>query len=206
MKIKRMKIIAAVFLMALIGSNCQLNAQRGTRGFMRDSLMKDRSDTAFSERMRMQRFPMNERYRNYGIRDMRNFHDRRGFSYYGHMDRRSGFYRPAPAGRGFYRMPEYPYRRRADSAFMDRPGRLYQGRQGYIPENIPDITGDQKEKIRELMEKNRSEMSKFRDETAAAMRKMREQHKEKLFEILTPEQKKWLESVGSDKLVSPPEK
>jgi Spy/CpxP family protein refolding chaperone len=206
MKMKEMRIIAAVFLMALIGASCQLNAQRGQRGFMRDSLMKARTDTAFSDRMRMQRFPMNERYRSYGNRDMSNFQYRRGYSYYGHMDRRPGYYRQAPAGRDFYHMPFYPNRRRADSAFMDRPGRLYQGRQGYIPENIPGITGDQKEKIRELMEKNRSEMSKFRDETAAAMRKMREQHKEKLFGILTPEQKKWLESVGSDKLVSPPEK
>ena len=139
---------------------------------------------------------MNERYRSYGNRDMSNFQYRRGFSYYGHMERRPGYYRQAPAGRDFYQMPFYPNRRRTDSAFMDRPGRLYQGRQGYIHDNIPGITGDQKEKIRELMEKNRSEMSKLREETASAMREMREKHRERLSEILTPEQKEWLESVN----------
>ncbi len=192
---KRMKIIAAAFLVAFVASNWDLNAQRGMRGVMGDSLRMKRPDTAYMNPFG--RLPMQDRYRMYGMRDMRDLRDfrrSRGFSYYNYRDNRPDYRRPGPVARGFYRIPPVPLHRRPDSTFMDRMRRPDMDRYGYWPGRIPDLTDAQQDKLKDLMERNQSEMRKFRDEAASSMRKMREQHREKMLEILTPEQKKWLES------------
>lgn len=193
---RRMKILAATFLVAFFASNCDMNAQRGMRGVMRDSLRMKRPDTVFMSPFG--RVPMQDRYWMYGMRDMRGMRDfrgQRGFSNNNLRDRRPGYFRPGPGAGGYYRMPAIPFHRRPDSAFLERMRRPDMDSYGYWPAGIPDMTDAQKESLEDLMEENRSEIRKFREETTATMWKMREQHREKMLEVLSPEQKEWLESL-----------
>lgn len=191
---KRIKIIATIILVVFVATGSTLNAQRGMRGNLRDSLRMNRPDTSMMNSMRMNRGQFNERNRMYGMEHMRNHPGWRGYSYSGPMDRRPGNYRPGPGRRWMDPMPPAPFHRGADSAFINRMSRPFAGRGGFMLERIPDLTDSQKAKLEELRDKNQSEMKKFRDETAASMKKLREQHREKMMEVLNPEQKKWLES------------
>ncbi|HOK25211.1 MAG TPA: hypothetical protein P5320_02730 [Bacteroidales bacterium] len=58
---------------------------------------------------------------------------------------------------------------------------------------IPDLTDKQKKEIESLREKFRDEMNKFREENRRKMDEMRKSHLDKIKNLLTPEQKKWLE-------------
>ncbi|MGQ9619713.1 MAG: Spy/CpxP family protein refolding chaperone [Bacteroidales bacterium] len=58
---------------------------------------------------------------------------------------------------------------------------------------IPDLTEKQKQEIDALREKFRAETDKFREENRKKMEEMRNSHLEKIKNLLTPEQKKWLE-------------
>jgi hypothetical protein len=64
-------------------------------------------------------------------------------------------------------------------------------------ESIPNLTDKQKKEIADLRTKNQAEIKKFRDETIAKIKIMREAHRKDLMNLLTDEQKKYLES-GSD--------
>jgi Spy/CpxP family protein refolding chaperone len=191
---RRMKIIVTIILIVFVASSSSLNAQRGQRGFMRDSLMMNRPDTAMMNRMRMNRGHAFDGNRMYGMGHMRSYHGWRGFAYSGPMDRRPGNYWPGPGRRWMTPMPPAPFHGGADSVFVNRMSRPFAGRGGFMPERIPDLTDSQKARLEELRNQNQSEMQKFRDETAASMKKMREQHREKMMEVLNPEQKKWLEA------------
>jgi len=191
---KRIKVIVTIILVAIFAASSTLNAQRGMRGPMRDSLRISRHDSAMMNRMRMNRREFNDRNRMYGMGHLRNYPGWRGFAYSGPMDRRPGNYWPGPGRRWVTPMPPAPFHRGVDSAFINRMSRPFAGRGGFIFERIPDLTDSQKAKLEELRDKNQSEMKKFRDETAASIKKMREQHREKMMEVLNPEQKKWLES------------
>jgi hypothetical protein len=60
-------------------------------------------------------------------------------------------------------------------------------------ESIPDLTDKQKKEIAILKQGYRNEVQKFREETATKMKNMRDAHRKKLMDLLTDEQKKYLE-------------
>jgi len=65
---------------------------------------------------------------------------------------------------------------------------------GRFIENIPDLTETQKKEIGDLRQSNMEEMKKVREETYEKMKSMREANRSKILNILTEEQKKYLES------------
>jgi Spy/CpxP family protein refolding chaperone len=69
-------------------------------------------------------------------------------------------------------------------------------------ENLPGLTDKQKKDIGELRQKQQDEMMKFRDEMLSKMKALRESHLGKIMDLLTPEQKKWVEENSKN----PPEK
>lgn len=79
------------------------------------------------------------------------------------------------------------------------PGRY--GRPGFAPrpyrmgrfESIPNLTEKQKKDIGDLRQKHQEEMQKFREESFAKAKEMRDAHQKKLMDLLTDEQKKYLE-------------
>ena len=169
------KILAISLLLGIAGFNT-LNAQRGirtdsTRMFMRRG-MDVRSDSLrrnFSRQdapMRMMPgMRMQRQIPGYGMR--RNFV-------------------PGPMyGMRQGRMPMLMERRGRDSVWMDRP---FYGR-------IPNLTEKQRSDISDLRQKQQDEMNKLREENAEEMKAMREFHRDKLMEILTDEQKQWMEET-----------
>lgn len=87
-----------------------------------------------------------------------------------------------PAGRGM------------DSSMISIMRNVPWERGDHLMERIPNITEKQKAQLEELRERNQAEMKKFREETAAKMKSIRENQREKILDLLTPEQKKWIES------------
>ena len=61
-------------------------------------------------------------------------------------------------------------------------------------ENIPNLTDKQKKDITALRTKQMEEMKKFREESAEKMKTMRETHQKNVLNLLTGEQKKFLET------------
>ena len=70
-------------------------------------------------------------------------------------------------------------------------------------ESIPNVTEKQKQEIADLRLKQQDEMKKFREEMVAKMQTMRETHRKNMLNILTDEQKKFLESK-QEKTNTPP--
>ncbi len=70
--------------------------------------------------------------------------------------------------------------------------------------SIPNVTENQKKQIEDLMKKNQDEMKKLRDEMSSKMQALRDAHRKEVLNILTPDQKKYLES-GNDRIYSAPE-
>ena len=61
-------------------------------------------------------------------------------------------------------------------------------------ENIPNITDNQKKQIGDLMKKNRDEMKQVMDEFSSKMQNLREKHRKDMLNVLTDDQKKYIES------------
>lgn len=59
--------------------------------------------------------------------------------------------------------------------------------------DIPNLTVKQKKDIEDLRQKQQTEMQKMRDENQKKMESMRESHRNAIMNLLTPEQKKWME-------------
>lgn len=73
-------------------------------------------------------------------------------------------------------------------------GRMVQHQPGhYLMENIPGLTEKQKKEIEELRTKQMEEMQKMRDEQRQKASVMRDAHRKAVLNILTAEQKKWVE-------------
>jgi hypothetical protein len=87
-------------------------------------------------------------------------------------------------------------------------GRMDQGQMGpgRIIDNIPDLTDKQRKDIADLRQEQQIEMIKFRGEMAARMESMREANKTKMMNLLTDEQKKFVESKTGTKNFSPAKK
>ena len=62
-----------------------------------------------------------------------------------------------------------------------------------VMENIPNLTDQQKKDIADLRQKQKDEMQKLKGEMQKKMDGLRESHKSKVMNLLTDEQKEWLE-------------
>lgn len=175
--------IVIIPLVLLTAGSLSLVAQRGIRGVRPDSSrlrkpaleMMKRTDSVRPGmtdrdfwRMRMRAMPP---YR----LPMHGMH--RSFRYY----RRPGayFWGPAP-GMRFRGMDDFPSMRR------NMPGIR-------ALNNIPGLTDDQKRKIDELLQQQRSEMQKLREDMNDEIKELRGSHRSKLRDLLTDEQKEWFD-------------
>jgi hypothetical protein len=61
-------------------------------------------------------------------------------------------------------------------------------------ESIPNVTENQKKQITDLINKHQDEMKKLREEMFSKMQNIMESHKKDMLNILTDEQKKYIES------------
>jgi hypothetical protein len=178
---KKVQIFSVLLLLILFAGSNTLDAQRGMRGMMSDSLRMNR--------MRIHRDSLNGRFdRNFmppmWQGPMWNGHGGWGMNHmwrnpWGRWQSPMWF---GPMGRRMYPGMQYG---------MRRPG-IRRGTG--ILENIPNLTDKQKAALNDLRQSNQAEMKKFREETAAKMKSLRDQHRQKMLDLLTPEQKKWFES------------
>jgi len=75
---------------------------------------------------------------------------------------------------------------------MRQPGRgMRPGMSGF--NNIPNLTDKQKKDIADLKGKQQAEMEKLRIDMQAKMKELRDAHRTKVMNLLTDEQKKWVE-------------
>jgi hypothetical protein len=65
---------------------------------------------------------------------------------------------------------------------------------GRMLESIPNITDNQKKQIQDLSKKHFDEMRKLREEMSSKMQSLMDSHRKDIFNILTDEQKKFVES------------
>ena len=200
---KRTIIIAGIALVILAAFTGSLDAQRGMRG-MHGMQMHHRIAGGDSLRMNMMRQHGDSLLRR-GIQHRMNpgaFGNpmgpgmgprMRGRVGAGHMPGfRGEMWQNNPRGmrRGFVPGPGFGMRQ----GMM--PGRQFMGepRPGMrIIETIPDLTDKQKKDIADLRVKQQEEMKKFREDMSAKMNTMREANKAKIMNLLTDEQKKYLE-------------
>jgi hypothetical protein len=207
---KKFGTISGLFLLILLTCNFSLEAQRGMRGMMMDSVRMSRMSGGFD--MRQNRGP-GFKPDSLGMRSLRPGRGQFGLNPMGPgMFPGPGFgmrgqMHPGPMmgrmGRGF-----------GNDRMMGMMGRgmrpipgegMNNQRQGpgmRMFGNIPDLTDKQKKNIDELMQKQQDEMKKLRDEMMTKMKGLRESHHAKIMDLLTPEQKKWFE----DNTGNPPKK
>ena len=62
-------------------------------------------------------------------------------------------------------------------------------------ESIPNVTENQKKQITELMTKHQDELKKLQEEMSSKMQSLMDSHKKDILNILTDEQKKYIESA-----------
>jgi len=87
---------------------------------------------------------------------------------------------------------------------MDSLGWMPMGQGRRMLESIPNVTENQKKQIEDLLKKNTDEMKKLREETSAKMRNLMDSHRKDILNILTEEQKKFIEA-GREKTFPSPE-
>lgn len=206
---KKFGKISGIVLFILITGSFALEAQRGTRGMMSDSVRMNRMRRNFEMN---QDKGMSSRPDSMRMRGMRP-----GMGPY-RMDRMHPYMFPGPGfgmrrwmwldpwvgrmwrgyGPGLGQMPG-----RGMWYFHGDSVRVWQNRPGmWMFGNIPGLTDRQKKDIEGLRQKQQDEMRKLRDEMMAKMKTLRESNRYNIMDLLTPEQKKWLEENSS----KPPER
>jgi hypothetical protein len=70
-------------------------------------------------------------------------------------------------------------------------------------ESIPNVTENQKKQIEDLIKKQQDEMKKLREEMSAKMKILMDSHRKNVLDILTDEQKKFIESRSGNTSPSP---
>lgn len=165
--------IAGMLLMLLIAGNLSLSAQRGGMRGMRP-------DSAGTNRMMMQHRQMPLMMQHPDSMKMGGMHHGRAPMHMRNMEQMM-----------------YPMWRMGRHAMygMRQPGMgmRYPAHGIRIMDNIPNLTDKQKKDIADLRQKQQEEMKKIRDENQAKIQSMRESHKTKVMNLLTDEQKKWIE-------------
>jgi len=194
--------------MILLALNLTLEAQRGNRsmagsnrmigmpaGF--DSLHK-RGSGVRTDSLRMRNFN----------RGMRNGYLHSGSQFMYHrqvpgMQRGRGMDLRPGMGRG---MRDQMLQGRGDGRGMGVAGRnswgpVNSGR--IIMESVPNVSEKQKKDIADLRLKQQDEMKKMREEMAATMQTLRDNHRKSILNILTEEQKKFIEAKQGNQATTP---
>jgi hypothetical protein len=119
----------------------------------------------------------------------------------GEMGRGMGMMRGMRPGRreGMAGMPQgmrmgMGMRRGMGSMRGDSIGWMPMGPGRRMLESIPNVTENQKKQITELMKKHQEEMKKLQEETSSKMQSLMDSHKKDMLNILTDEQKKYIET------------
>lgn len=171
-----------ILIMLAISIACSslIYSQRGNRGMRMDSTSNDRPGRMMHMRqMHMPPDSLRSEMRNHmGYMRM---NDR---MWYGH--RGFGMWPGSAWGPGFRYWHGYG------------PGSFYHRGSGWqmpgrILTDIPNLTDKQKKDIADLRDQHQTEMKKFREETNAKMNEMRDSFRNKVKDLLTDEQKKYLE-------------
>jgi Spy/CpxP family protein refolding chaperone len=197
-----LKIMGILLVLSVTGSGT-LYAQRGMRGMNRSSdtvrmrFMNRNADSVMFRSMNRGMRPGMRGNGPMGIwRDSAFVHRSGMYGMYGGirhmpMNRMRPGYFPMRPGRGYYR--NFGMQRGMRQGNIYRPGPWQQRPAFGRLDNIPNLTDKQKKEISDLRQKQQDEMKKFRDETSTRMQDMRKEHREKIMNILTDEQKKYLE-------------
>lgn len=69
----------------------------------------------------------------------------------------------------------------------------HQGTGARVLQNIPDLTDRQMKELEKLRQRQQEDIRKLKEENQKRMSSMREKQREALMNILTPEQKKWMD-------------
>ena len=179
---KRYSKITGLVLMLLIALSTSISAQRPVRGALDTTRLGRRGGVGFNREAFQQADSSWFRSSRHGMGPMW----------------------MQPGMRGMWNMPYYRFQRdfcpgRGFQPGWERPwmwGRRWEGRS--VPERpfinrVPNLTEKQKKQIDDLMQKQREEMRKAREENLKKMEEMRKLHRENIMKLLTPEQKKWFE-------------
>jgi hypothetical protein len=172
------KIAGILMILLLTGSN--LSAQRGMRGF--------RNDTAFMNQRRDSiRMQMAERRRSMNM-DSTGRGMRHSYGMMPGMMNHAGRMRPYAYGN---------FRHQGNQgamAFGGGMGRMRQNMPGrMIMQSIPGVTQEQKDQLAKLNKEQQQEMQSLREKQQQAVKTLGEEHRKKIMNILTDDQKKWLE-------------
>jgi hypothetical protein len=165
--------IAGLLLIILLAFSGTLNAQRGMRG------NGMRTDSLRTKEFRPDLAPGRMTPRG-------QFNDQRQMN---GMRHGMGMRPMAGMGRG----AGYNFR---DGRGPVSPGRL-------INESLPNVTEKQKKDIADLQLKQQEEMKKLREETSGKVQSLRDAHKKAMENLLTAEQKKFIESKQVKPAVAP---
>ena len=77
---------------------------------------------------------------------------------------------------------------------MDSIGWIPMGQGRRILESVPNVTEQQKSQIEDLIKKQQDEMKKLREEMTVKMKSIMDSHRKNILNILTDDQKKFIES------------
>jgi Spy/CpxP family protein refolding chaperone len=172
---KRKVQITAILLMLLISCSISLSAQRGIKhpaDSTRMNHMRMASDSIHLNRMG------DRTWMGQGMMDQMRYSMDRDFMYAMDMGMRPDY----GMGGGFGPNPW--------DSFSNRQS----GLAGMILGSIPNVTEAQKKQITDLMTKQQAEMKKLREEMQAKMQALRDTHRKNVLNVLTDEQKKFVES------------
>lgn len=86
---------------------------------------------------------------------------------------------------------------------MDSIGRMPMAPGIRILESIPNVTENQKKQIEDLMKKNQEDMKKLREEMSSKMQSLMDSHRKDVQNVLTEDQKKYMESEHGKTDTSP---
>jgi hypothetical protein len=181
---KRKVQFTGILLMLLLSCNMTLSAQRGMKhagDTTRMSHMWMASDTTHWKTMSDRPFPGHERMDN--MRHFRGDHNMYGMN------------------RGMRH--DYGMRRGYGPMQRDSISRRQFGPAGMILGSMPNVTEAQKKQITDLVAKQQTEMKKLREEMQTKMQALRDSHRKSMLNILTDEQKKFVESREKDNSLSP---
>jgi hypothetical protein len=106
---------------------------------------------------------------------------------------RNGYFRGGQWGGNFRGGPGFDFRGHFGPGMMGNPvfGQQMQGMRRM--ESIPNLTDKQKKEIADLRSQQMEEMRKFSEDNMAKMQSMMAEHKKNLMNILTDDQKKYLD-------------
>lgn len=181
---KRGITITGILLVLLIaGSGCHRFSRRPTRSYagMHMNMNQNFRHNRWMPGMRGEMF----QNRRFGM--MRGMGQGRGFGMMGRMDQgmRSPMMRPGMGYGMMGNMGRMP---------MDSTGWMNPGTGRRILESIPNVTDSQKKQIEDLVKKQQDDMKKLREDMSAKMKDMMTSHKKEMLNILTAEQKKFIEN------------